>query len=441
MNIILYTSSLTNRVRYILHYAFDQYLGISLELTSNKLVYINSRLPKINYSNERILPEEFFIPCHPLLAEKSIKPQSLKLEQWDELPSFFSTTVPDTDIPFDIFASSFYLISRYEEYLPFEKDQHHRFSASESLAYRANFLHQPLVNCWFKKLGGLLQKRYPSVKLNLPVFNYLPTYDIDLAWAYKNKGIIRSLGGYINDLSHAQISKMLQRLKVQIGNTKDPFDTFDYLELLHKKYKLRPIFFFLLGNYGTYDKNIAHDKNALIQLIQSIHQQNKIGIHPSYSSNSNLVLVDEEKTRLENITNSAVISSRQHFLKLHFPTTYQQLIAINIEADYSMGYAEDIGFRASVATPFFWYDLENETPTKLVIHPFQVMDVTLQKYCKLTPSKVLSYISPVLDSTREVGGTFCTLWHNSSLSGIEDWKGWELVYEQVIERILRIGTE
>ena len=71
----------------------------------------------------------------------------------------------------------------------------------------------------------------------------------------------------------------------------------------------------------------------------------------------------KEKNRLEGITNMQTKRSRQHYLRFSLPETYQQLIDLEIEEDYSMGYASHVGFRASTCTPFYFYDLDFEIQT------------------------------------------------------------------------------
>ncbi|MFT4758694.1 MAG: hypothetical protein ACI9LN_000656, partial [Saprospiraceae bacterium] len=128
-----------------------------------------------------------------------------------------------------------------------------------------------------------------------------------------------------------------------------------------------------------------------------------------------------------------VTKSRQHFLKLSLPKTYQNLLKTGITDDYTMGYATEIGFRASIAQPFLWYDLKSEKTTNLRIHPFQIMDVTLQQYLKLSPNEAIDRAIKIIESTKAIGGTFVSLWHNSSFSNEKKWRGWKRVYERILE--------
>ena len=226
--------------------------------------------------------------------------------------------------------------------------------------------------------------------------------------------------------------RLRDRLKALANLNEDPFDIFEYLKTKHKPCQLQPIFFFLLGDYDEYDKNIDPEHPKLQELIKDLHLDYKIGIHPSYASNQDIWKVREEMKRLENITHRTPKISRQHYLKLHLPSTYQKLIKCGIEADYSMGYASTIGFRAGVACSFMWYDLEREERTNLRIHPFQLMDVTLKEYMNLSPQEASKEIEQIIQTTRHYGGTFISLWHNSSFSKIGDWEEWKVVYERLL---------
>lgn len=432
MQLIIYTEIKTPRLEYVLNVFIKQLLGIDYQLVDDKFFFQGSSLPKINYSRKKLPTEAFFIPSTALLFEKGIKFQSIKPFKFNELTAFFYTSVEESDLPFDIFAIVFYLLSRYEEYLPSQKDVHDRFVATKSLAYQSNFLQQPLINLWSLQFKNILGKMYPQLQFSLPNYQFLPTYDIDFAWAYRHKGFLRSLGAYVKDILRGDMRILKERFLVQTNQLDDPFYTFDYLEELQKKYQLNPLYFFLLGNHAEFDKNISPNKPIFQRLIWAISQKNDIGIHPSYKSNTAFSILKMEKERLEKISQQLVVNSRQHFLKLTLPDTYRNLIKIGIQNDYTMGYAAQIGFRASIATPFYWYDLKAETTTNLLIHPFQIMDVTLQQYLQLSPNAAIEKALEIIQITKSVNGTFVTLWHNSSFSKEEKWRDWKRVYEAIL---------
>jgi len=160
-------------------------------------------------------------------------------------------------------------------------------------------------------------------------------------------------------------SPSFNRLAVLAGMQKDPFDCYEYLDELHRNYQLNPIYFFLVAtSTGLYDKNISPYEHAMWQLMKRHSKKYAVGIHPSWRSNEKPALFEKEKKILETIKNGAVKLSRQHYIKMSLPDTYQNLYAAGITDEYSMGYGSINGFRASVASSFFWYNLKEETVTK-----------------------------------------------------------------------------
>ena len=99
-----------------------------------------------------------------------------------------------------------------------------------------------------------------------------------------------------------------------------------------------------------------------------------------------------------------------------------------------MGYAHDVGFRASIAEAFQWFDLSRNKATNLLVHPFQYMDVTLHTYLRLKPKAALDYIQNVMQETKNVSGQLISLWHNNSLCEAWEWKGWREMYENFLSK-------
>eukprot|EP01090_Pellita_catalonica_P022647 TRINITY_DN8886_c0_g1_i7.p1 TRINITY_DN8886_c0_g1~~TRINITY_DN8886_c0_g1_i7.p1 ORF type:complete len:294 (-),score=30.19 TRINITY_DN8886_c0_g1_i7:28-909(-) len=272
-----------------------------------------------------------------LLFQQGVKDVEIIIQKWDEAPCFFSTA-ETSEIPFDIFAASFYLISRYEEYLPHIKDEHGRFSVKESIAYQNGFLEKPLVDIWAYKFLDTLKQKFPDFKHTTRKYKYISTIDVDNAYAYKYKSFIRILGGFLKDISQFKIFTVWDRFAVFFNIKKDPFDTFKEIIDIKKTYNIRTIFFFLIGDYTTFDTNVSASKRKFKLLIKDMVDYARVGLHPSYYTVNNAAMLKKEKERLENITNMPIKRSRQHYLRVSLPETYQQLIDLEIDEDYSMGY-------------------------------------------------------------------------------------------------------
>jgi hypothetical protein len=429
--ILVYSHKITPRVRYIFKHIFTRVLLIPLDFTTKVEEFVAHNGPKMSYA-KTALGNEFFIRSNELLFQQGVNDLEINIQQWDTVPCFFNAGAKSS-IPFDIFAASFYLISRYEEYLPHVKDIHQRYTAEESLAFKNNFLEKPVVDIWAYKLLNLIKEKFPNYNYTSREYSYISTIDIDNAFAYKHKSLIRGLGGFFKDLFQFKIFNVWDRFAVVFRIKKDPFDTFNKIIEIKKQYNIRTIFFFLIADYTTFDTNVSASKNKFRLLIKSMVDYARVGLHPSYFSMQNPALLKKEKKRLENITNMPIMRSRQHYLRFSLPETYQHLIDLEITEDYSMGYASNVGFRAGTCTPFYFYDLDFEIQTPLKIFSFALMDTTLNDYMKLTPKQSLGKIRDLKNEVKAVNGTFITLFHNEALSNYLRWKGWSRLYDLMVK--------
>jgi hypothetical protein len=435
--ILIYTEELNPRIEYISRLIFSTILQNEVSFTVKSSEFLKSELPKLNYSYEKF-GHEFYIKPHRFLHCKALIQPNIQ-PVWYKGEKYFFESSKDSDLPFDPFSASFYLVTRYEEYLEFEKGKYNRFQAKESILEKYGLLKKPVVNIWARLLGEKLKERFPEIQIPEPKFHFLPTIDVDNAWAFSNKGFLRTLGALARSIVKGNFEEVNHRLKVWRGSEKDPYDTFQYLDEVFKGNEGKVLFFFLLGDYKRYDKNSSWRNRHFQELIRETAGRYTVGIHPSYSSSKKKgkKKLIAEIDRLKKITGSEVKKSRQHFLRLKFPRTYRRLINSGILEDYTMGYASQTGFRAGICTPYFFYDLKKEEVTSLNIIPFQIMDVTLRHYLNLKPEEAIAEIEALMQEVKKVGGTFSAIWHNETVNDEGDWKG----YREVFEKMNKLGFE
>jgi hypothetical protein len=367
-----------------------------------------------------------------LLFEVGVREQNIAIGEWRGILTLFKND-PKGDVPFDIFSAVFYLLSRYEEYLPHIRDKYNRFESESSLACQHGFLNKPLVNYWIEEFKGVLERKFPNLKFKEHKYSYLSSIDVDNAYAFKQKGVMRTLGGYARSIVNFYWKDLIERTNVLFQREKDPYDTYDYILHLQKKHELNLIFFFLLGDYGVNDKNLPSNNKVFQSLIKRMNDYAEVGIHPSFGSNGKQGQLKKEIARLATIVHKEITSSRQHFLKLHFPDTYKSLVDNGITNDYSMGYASKIGFRASYCYSYNWFDIDTDTETNLRVHPFAVMEATLRFYMKINPENAVETVLPLVEEVKKFQGEMITIWHNETLSDWREWKGWKNVYEEIIK--------
>jgi hypothetical protein len=429
--VIVYSEKITPRLRYITDFIGKEITGKAFELTNDAEVFKKYSGAKINYSHLSFEDCRFSIANCQLLFENAIKEQNISCFNLNGFKAFFKTS---GDYPFDIFAASFYLLSRYEEYLPHKKDMYGRYAHENSLAFKEVFLTLPLINIWIEDFKKILKEKYPTLNIQSSIFNFQPTYDIDEAYSYKHKGFIRSVGGALKSLVSGEWSVVSERVSVLHGKAKDPFDSFDEMDALHDKHKLRPIYFFHVAAANSrYDKNILPSKAAMQELIKRHADKYPIGIHPSWQSGNDENLLRSEIETLEKISGKKITSSRYHYIRFNLPVGYRRLLKYGMTDDYSMGYGAINGFRASVASAFYWYDLEKEETTSLLLHPFCFMEANSFFEQKLSPEQAFEEMMHYYKTVKPVNGTMSTLWHNTFLGTANLYAGWANQYKRFIE--------
>jgi hypothetical protein len=419
----IYSETITERLIYTFNFIFKD-RNIDYKFTNDKAYILQTNTPKLNFS-KLDLTEIYKIEPSGFLFDESIILPELSLGEFSGMDTLcFNGT---TDLP----ASLFYCISRFEEYGSNQRDQHDRYLSKFSIQTKYNWIESTICDRWAEHFIHTLEKNL-GIEFNAvtPEYSYVPTFDIDNTFAFKWKNRWRQVAAKWREKLKGDTDRIEARKNFTTNSAKDPYDTFDHISSLSKT-TLKPIVFWHLGDYSNFDNNIHWQDQRHQKLIQFMAETTEIGLHPSYKSNSSFTILTKEKNRLNSILGSEKIAtrSRQHFLKLKIPHTYQRLIKAGFTHDYTMGYADCVGFRAGTARPHFFFDLEHNEPTKLLIHPFAYMDGTLNEYLKLKPIDAEAKIKELVHEVKKYGGEFICIWHNETIGDFGKWKGWKAVLE------------
>jgi hypothetical protein len=427
--LLVYSHKITPRLTYTVKHICKRILGIDVRFTSKIEDFIAHDSLKMSYTKQP-LSNELFIRSNELLFEQGLSDIDINVQQWDNTKGFFPTG-DRSDLPYDIFAASFYLLSRYEEYMPHVKDEFGRFMAKESLAYNHRFLSQPVVDIWAYKLQAVLQKRFPAFKYSERQYKIQPVIDVPMAFYFRKKGLLRTIGGTLNDLGRFKLKQLYQRYLVLMGFKRDPYDTFKWIITKQKQCNFKFMVLFLIGDYSTYDKNISTNKKEFISLIKSIADYCDVGIKVSYFALEDISILKKEKLKMEAIINTELKAVRHSFSKLNLPQSYRNLVELEINQDFTMGYIDTLGFRAGTCTPFQFYDLDYEVQTPLQINPYHCLDFGLLKYQSELDKK--EHLQKLIDEVKAVNGTFTPVFHNYTFSDLTRWTSFRSLFNLILE--------
>jgi hypothetical protein len=425
--VTIFSDIISKRLKYVLGIIFED-REIQYEVVNDTTIFETREGGlKLVYSD---YPFDFeyptLSPCD-LLLEEQIKEHHIQAKKWQ------GEEVIAIDGKVDPFASIFYLITCYDEYLSDEFDEHDRYPGAHSLLFKFGWNEKLMVERWCEKIINFIEKENnATITRKVIPFNLIPSFDIDNTYAYRLKYGIRKWMSVSKDLLRFDKKRLFERRQVVKGELKDPYDTFDYIKsIISRGFDVK--MFWLLGDFATYDRNVDYENPDHQSLIRSFAQLTNVGLHPSYQSNNARSILQKEKSRIEQIVGEEIDSARNHFLKLKIPYTYEQQLKCGFLNDYTLGFADIPGFRAGIARPFQWYNLQKDQCTELSLHPFTVMDGTLKEYMHLSPHEANQKLDALKSEVKKYGGNFIMIWHNETIGDYGKWKGWKDVLEHFLE--------
>jgi hypothetical protein len=320
-----------------------------------------------------------------------------------------------TTISADIFASAFFMLSRWEELLS-EKDQHGRFKGGDSIAYKNGFHLRPIVN----EYAGFLRRLFTNARIDVPQkhqFRKILTVDVDTPFYWTHRPFRKLIGSLFNRQpgSPSFLEKWKSYRAFRKNFLTDPYFTFDHLMKDGKEAGAEMIFYFISGGANKLDGKYRVNDAKIVSLIDKITSNgHKIGLHGSYNSYQDEVMLNQERLTLEKVVGQQVVYTRQHYLRFSIEHTISVLQKAKFKVDSTIGYADIPGFRSGICHPYPLFHLSGRKMLDLVEMPLVVMDATLRHYQSLTAEVAIEVISQLAHQVRKHEGTFVFLWHNSS---------------------------
>jgi len=419
--------SVTERIRYVFD-IIEQFRSVSFDLVEIKSE--DSHADLYVYSTQKSVAQKGLRAASLLYNEEIQKCDAV-------IAGFGNEKCLRFDGIADPLAAIFYHLTRMEEYdlKPEDLDIHGRFQSKNSFVFQFQLPFQLLAERWIDAfLLDFQQQTGQKISTEKQLLKFFPTFDIDNTFAFKWKPFPRILGSFTKDFIHFDFERLKAKIKTLLNLQRDPYDTFDKIsDWSQKADKIQ--LFWLLGDLTKYDRNVPNTSKKQHAFIQQLAQRLPIGLHPSYGSNTSLQQLQKEKSILETAEKQTVTRSRQHFLRLHFPETYQRNILVGMAHDFTMGFGDQVGFRAGTLRSYPFFDLTKNEVFDYWIHPFAYMDGTLKEYQKLSLDESKRVIDKLVEEAAKFGGDFCIIWHNETISEWHNWKNWSSLISYTQQKI------
>ena len=430
----------TSEREYIVNTLFREFLGVEYTAAFNpkaenyKIILPNGRHIEVvdGFFNSFKHDSEY-------LDEKNI-PSQIKCLQSEFLPEEVIPVIFGEDkilrneqgdivCWIDFFSSAFFMLSRWEEAVCSDRDNHDRFPAKQSLAYREGFLNKPVVNIYAEMIWNMLKHLGYEGKRKERNFSIEATHDVDTPYRYAFMTFFEILRLAAGDILKRRdpvsaFKNVINFCKVKSGNLEvDPYNSFNFIMDVSESLNIRSTFFFI-----SEITDLKHDclynmyDGKIVDLIQKIDKRGHfLGLHGSYNSYNSDQLGFELK-KLQQVCLSVgiqqkIVSSRQHFLRWKTPETFQHLEEAGVRYDTTLTYADYPGFRTGSCYSYSVFNVKTRKQLQLIERPLILMECTLfaERYLNLSFDNSLRMALELRKECMKYNGTFSVLWHNSEL--------------------------
>lgn len=347
-------------------------------------------------------------------------------------------------IHYDILGLTYWMLSRQEEIGRIDLDNHGRFPATASHAYKHGYLERPNVDEWLHILGQVIQRTWPQLKLKQHQFSMRVSHDVDNPSRYgfcTSKNLIRAIGGDIikrRDFKSALLAPWIHFHTKQELHPQDPYNTFDWIMDVSEQHGLTSAFYFIFGGNAPQDADYQPEHPAIRALMRRIHERgHEIGLHPSYNTYQNPEIIVAEAQRLKRICVEERIQQehwggRMHFLRWEQPTTLYGWEQAGMSYDSTLSYADRPGFRCGTCFDYTAFDPVKQKMLNLRIRPLIAMEcsVIADRYMRLGyGQQALDTFLQLKEICRKINGNFTLLWHNSHFLLEKD----KLFYREILK--------
>lgn len=413
MQICIYTPIITPRIRYIMDFLFTDVLGIPFQLTDQLDLFLASADAKFSYCKKVSDDIPFFAGNNFLLQTEITKINLQKVKYGDIQVPF---AVHNGMMPFDIFSASFYILTRFEEYVH-KKFSRRPFTFEDSLQKKDKYLDKPIINYWIRDLLTVLQRFYPNLKASKQLFRIAPLIHA-IPSPPKPQGLIKSGKLFIENITHKDGRKTLLDNLAGLGMNQT--DNLQFLNNLCRETGCQTHYFVNLGSYEKFRLRVTH-------FTSQIKDTGDIGFfHPCFihDANPSIKLFQEQILKERN---QALLLTHQ-LEQIYLPNYYLRLQKLGVNIDFSMGYKQRLGFRAGTCSAFKWYDMQIERPTALIVHPYCATDSAL---FQMEFSVAKEALMDLIDHIASVDGVFTVSWELRNLSNNVKFKKWRAMYEEM----------
>lgn len=343
-------------------------------------------------------------------------------------------------IGLDVFASTFFMLTRWEESL-LGREEKGDCDENQLFSVRQGFHDRPIVNEYADLLYKLL---LGSIKIRVRKYKVVLSHDVDSI-------ITPSWGKIIKDIySQTRFGEPKNKLidltwrekikyKMAFPNA---FSQFKMYKDLAKKYNIEEWFYVKVCAKGEKEATYWYNDKVTLDVVEWLKKEKsnclKIGFHPSQSVLNNKKQWDKEVKRITNLLGETPIIGRNHHLLYNEDMLrWWEELSDNPVNISDCVFHKNNGFRSGVCNSYHIFDFINRRTMRIIEHPNQVMD-TVIRYdgTKKSEGEIWDEIKRIISHVKKYDGELVVTWHIyiRIKKLIQDYYKW---CEKVIENAVR----
>lgn len=439
--------------RYVLRVLLEEFLGLEWRFLMEERADV--RITALEQTGELYMPDELLsvpesswqkpdsMPARPLALWPSTELRITLPLRNAGLPVLYGSRHgravlgnAKIELPIDIFGSAFFMLTRYEEGVSRERDQHDRFPARASVAYREGFLDRPIVDEYVEVLWACVKHLWPRLRRRERKAGKFITCDVDWPYEPVRRSIWKTARASVSAVKNGRGIQCAGRKWLDLythlagGVSRDPYrSAIDWIMKCNEAIGNRVAFFFIVKRTHELDGVADFESEEMRSLLREISMRgHEIGLHPGYNcynNEQNLAISIEILKRVlrEEGIKQPGIGSRMHFLRWDRRTTPQLLEKYGIAYDSTLGFPDIAGFRCGTSFEYTMYDVSSRTPLALKERPLVTMESTIiaDRYENLGYSdEAIDRFLDLKCSCQWYRGQYTLLWHNSHFGRCDD---------------------
>jgi hypothetical protein len=396
--------------------------------------FFNNFISDLSYLNQKNIPNSILWVNSEFLVQP-------------HLPVLFGVDLLEISdkkitVGYDIFASSFFMLSRWEEYVITDRDRHGRVASSHCIAGKFNFLDRPIVNEYAEFIWNLLLRLDGRVKRISRESRNFVSCDVDLPYDLSRRNFYQTIKRSIARSLRSDLGKPHFPLMNYFANSLDTRYDLYWLSLkwiMDVNESAGNIVDFNFIPYVTadnYDPKFSFDDNTIRNTLRNILERgHRVGFHPGYSTYNDAFLFNHSLDIFKNVLcldkrGLSTLGGRQHFLRWSFPASLHMWADSGLKYDSTLGFADRAGFRCGVCTEFSLFDVMNRCSLNLKERPLIVMECSVisSNYMGYgRTDKAANFMLGLKNICQKYKGDFSVLWHNTALETAFDRETYEML--------------